>query len=674
MIAATVLLAVIVPVAAAASTAPSSTDTLDLPAAEARAANPPATAAGVYRLDGESLRRFATLEDALASLPGFRVRRQGGLGGYSELSFRGARATSVEVYVDGARLNQDGDGAPDLSKWPSLWFSSLEARTGFDAAAAGSAGPGSLARIDLSTRTEHAAEVHARGGSFGTGEAAAQVQTRGGQRGTDWRWTLGVEGQAARNDYPVFSDNGTVYNTDDDATWNMDNNAYQSRGARAAARHADGAGSQTFSILWLESRKEYPGIFPSSSHAYATRTDWLGAWRLSHLEGRVTWETGAQARRFEDSYRDPDQTLGYLSHEAARLSHAVEGDARVQADLFSRPRSLLLSRLLSRLTARADTRVRGEESESVATPYSRPHATPDARRGEVQFGAALDAGFAEGASATVEARQSLVRFRADGLRAQSDTATARIASVDSRPVALRGAVQWKSTTSQSLSMIARLEQRAPASGELLGDNLGIRAKLDLRPEETRGVSLVHEAAASLRGAAPWTIGAQSTAFWNDYRDPIRLKAHGASAFMRHENDADYRALGTETLITLNSPLAEASASVTWQDASIAEGLYKGNRPAHESAVESHAEAFVKPFPGIRLGMLADFRGPYHPGAANIPDARRDAEWELAAHAGLARGPARLALDVRNLFDQRYRDFVYSPRSGRSWSLTVSANL
>src|SRR5690606_34251186 len=125
-------------------------------------------------------------------------------------------------------------------------------------------------------------------------------------------------------------------------------------------------------------------------------------------------------------------------------------------------------------------------------------------------------------------------------------------------------------------------------------------KLDLRPEETRGLSLVHEAAASLGGAAPWTFGAQSAAFWNDYRDPIRLKAHGASAFLRHENDADYRVLGMETLITLDGRAAEASASVTWQEATIAEGLYKGNRPAYESPLESHAEAFVKPLPGVRL--------------------------------------------------------------------------
>ena len=72
--------------------------------------------------------------------------------------------------------------------------------------------------------------------------------------------------------------------------------------------------------------------------------------------------------------------------------------------------------------------------------------------------------------------------------------------------------------------------------------------------------------------------------------------------------------------------------------------------------------------------MLDYRGPYYPGDANIPVSRRDAEWELGAHAGYARGAMRVALDARNLLDARYRDFAYSPRSGRGWSLTLSLAL
>ncbi len=48
------------------------------------------------------------------------------------MSFRGSDAAAVEIYIDGLRLNQEGEESPDLAKWPLLWFNSVEARSGFD--------------------------------------------------------------------------------------------------------------------------------------------------------------------------------------------------------------------------------------------------------------------------------------------------------------------------------------------------------------------------------------------------------------------------------------------------------------------------------------------------------------------------------------------------------------
>jgi hypothetical protein len=242
----------------------------------------------VHRIEGEALRRFATLEDAIASLPGFRVRRQGGLGGYSELSFRGARASRIEIHIDGMRLNQDGDPAPDLAKWPLLWFTSLEARTGIDP---GGAGPGTLARIDLSTHGSGHAEAHARGGAHATLETAVTARGHGA-----WRWSAGVQGQHSRNDYPFRSDNGTVHNTGDDGIVRMENNGYWSRGFRASALAGDESGFQSFSLLRLESRKEYPGLLGTGSSAYTNREDWMGAWRMQRHGAAMLWEAGAPAR------------------------------------------------------------------------------------------------------------------------------------------------------------------------------------------------------------------------------------------------------------------------------------------------------------------------------------------------------------------------------------------
>jgi hypothetical protein len=341
--------------------------------------------------------------------------------------------------------------------------------------------------------------------------------------------------------------------------------------------------------------------------------------------------------------------------------------------------------------------VRAEETKPLVTPYSGAYASPDATRGEAQGGLAVDADLTPAAitsganlSATVEARAAFIRFRADGVRPTPDTGVGNIASTDYHPAALRGSLQWSGAAHpypslrQTLALAARDEQRAPTSGELLGDNLGILSKLDLRPEEARSVSLSHTLTGPLAtGAQPSLQSSlQSTLFWNSYRDPIRLKAHGASSFLRYENDADYRSVGFEALASLTARYTEASLSMTLQEASITEGLYKDNQPAYESPLESHAEFFVKPplplwrdaHPTARLGVLADFRSPYYPGDANIPGSRRVAEWEFGAHADAQAGTVRLALDARNLTGRQYRDFAYSPQSGRSYALSFSLAL
>lgn len=669
------LLAAVVAGVSLAAAGPSalSSDTLDLPPTATRGARVAQPAEGVHHLDGESLRRFATLEDALASLPGFRVRRAGGLGGYSELSFRGARASAVEVYVDGVRLNQDGDGAPDLSRWPALWFSSLTARTGFDAEGAS---PGALARIDLSTRSAHRVEAHARGGSFGTVEGAAQV-THAPAPG--WSVTAAVQGQAARNDYPVNSDNGTLYNTADDRAWRMDNNAYASRGARAALRHARAEGAQEFSVLWLDARKEYPGRFPSTAQAYTTRTDWLAAWRLTRtldawpLGHGASWGASAQARRLEESYRDPNQTLGAFSFEQARVATSGELAATAEASLRRG------------LSAHLGAHLRAEDVSPTRKAFTQQMESPAAQRAEA--GAALRATarslpfLPAAVTVTAEAHPAWIRFEADAVRSFPSEPLGAPVSETFAPLALRAAAEWPTPHKRwgTWGLVLRREPRAPSSGELLGDNNGIQHNPTLKAEEARSLSLLHAVSfGASRGSgvsgAPgraWSARAQTTVYMNRYADPIRLAARGTSPFLRYENAEDYQALGAEWSVNAAVPFFEGAFSVSAQDAAIREGIYEGNRPAWLSEVEAHAEAFIVPLEGVRVGSLADFRGPYYPGDANIPVSRRGAEWELGAHAGFARGPARLAFDARNLLDRRYRDFAYSPRSGRAWSLTFS---
>lgn len=657
---------------------PPSNDTLDLPSAQTRGVRSPAPESGVHRLAGAALRRFATLEDALSSLPGFRVRRAGGLGGYSELSFRGARASAVEVYVDGARLNQDGDGAPDLSKWPSLWFTSLEARTGLDLRGAR---PGTLARIDLSTRSDHAAEAHARAASFSVFETAAALRGGPGSAASEkksawWRWNIGVEGQTARNDHRYFDDNGTSFNRDDDAVRHMENNGYWSRGARGSLQRETAESRQAVSLLWLDSRKEYPGSTGTAgggaAEAYTRRGDWLGSWRLEHFGGAAPWEAGVQARRFDDAYHDPAQTLGYLSFEDARTSLSVEADARARlhAAEFSG----------GGVDWTPGLRLRAESIEPKAEPFTQPLTSPSLRRGEAQIGSTLEGVFFRNAfrhaSAVLDLRGTALRVIADGARPFPDTGYGRIKDVNRFPLAARGEGRWN-TARQSVGWTARLEQRAPSSGEILGDNNGVKGNRDLRAETTLGASADH----SLQRArsapdilAGYDARLQTTVFWNLYHNPIRLGGYGSSSFLRYVNAADYSARGVECAGHAEGRRVEGTLSLTLQKASIDEGVYAGNRPAYQSDAEAHAEVFWKPLAGARLGPLLDYRSAYDPADANIPDARRPAEWEWGAHASLEHRGWRASLDARNLTDRQYRDFAYSPRSGRNLSFTLSLTL
>ncbi len=633
---------------AAVAVAADAPDTLELSAVGVAGRPVDSAAASVHRLNQEQLLRFASLADALASIPGFRMRQAGGLGGYSELSFRGADAGAVEIDLDGIRLNQEGESAPDLSKWPLLWFSGLTARSGFDAFGAGA--PGTLARIDLSTASPHRAEAAARLGSFSTAEAAAAVSG-----GSAWKWTVGLEGQDSRNDYPYSTDNYTVYNAGDDAATRLANNAYWSRGARASLQRASEAGSQTLSLIGIEYLKQYPGLFPAQAQAYTRHQEWLGAWRdRAFFDGGAWLEAGIQARRFEDDYRDPAQTLGYLSYAEARVSTAVEADARVHLPLGSR------------WEVESESRARWESVQPTATPFDQAFASPAAERLNAGLGLTLRRRFTRNLSVTGEARGEGMQFDAAHVLAFPVGDSTAPASQRSTPLAARAAGEWENPWGLVV-FLGRWEERAPSAQELLGDNLGIRPDLGLQSQQTR----------SGEATGTWRRGGlrvQTSLFWNEYHNPIRLEAYGSTQFLHYANGPAYRAAGWENEAHVQTRRFEISFALTWQDLSVLSGPAQGLWPAYQTPLEGHAEFFWKPLSGLAAGPTLDLLGPYYPGDLDLPGTHRPPSWRWGAQAEARRGPMRLAFDARNLGDERAQDFAYSVQSGRSFDLTLSLNL
>ncbi len=648
------LLCGIVSVAMAASGISSQDrDTLELPQGSVEGHRAESGTANIHRLNEDELQRFGSLEDALRSIPGFNVREEGGLGGYSELSFRGSDASAVEIYLDGMRLNQEG-GVPDLAKWPLLWFSGIEARSGFDTFSAGATG--SLARVDLSTQSEDSShvELHSRIASFSTEEGAATVHGGG-----TWKWTVAVEGQTAQNDYPFFTDNGTIYNTSDDALLRIKNNAYWSRGARAALQKNNDAWNQTVSAVWMDYRKEYAGIPNTATNpqAYTRRSEWIGAWRMQTYPGRSLLEAGIQAHHFNDSYRDPGQSLGYLSYEQARTATSVEADVRT---------SILLT---EKFTMGGDSRLGRESVEPTEKPYNQQIAFPTATRISAQLGATLREKITGYLAFTEEVRASWIQFDADGVGSLPNPDSLTPVSKTSTPFSARVGMQWVSHVG-TIEVLGRHEERAPSTLELLGDNNGIRPNLKLEPQKTWMFTLSHD----LRKKG---FEFQTTGFWHRYEDPIRLQTEGSSSFLRYGNGATYRAMGAEGAMRFDLTHLETRVTVTAQSLRILEGLYAGNWPAFQSPIAGHAELFWKmksSFASFTTGPILDVQGPYYTGDLNLPDARRSSEIDLGFHLDAKRGRAGLGVDARNLTDHHYQDFAYSVRSGRSYSLTFSINL
>ncbi len=628
-------------------------DTVDLPQSSAKGQRVESGPANTHRLDESELQRFASLEDAIKTLPGFHVREEGGLGGYSELSFRGSDASAVDIYLDGMRLNQEGQN-PDLAKWPLLWFSGVEARSGFDAFGAGD--PGSLARIDLSTQSSDSshAELRSRAASFSTVEGAATVHG-----GKVWKWTVGAEGQTAQNDYPFFTDNGTVYYNADDAWQRMNNNAYWSRGARASLRKDNFSFNQTLSVLWLDYLKEYPGI-PNTvfnAQAYTRHNEWMGAYRIEAYPGHAEVGAGVQAHHFNDSYRDPGQSLGYASYEAARAATALEADLRASIPL------------MQKLVLGADTRVSHENVEPTATPYNRPFVSPSATRKEVQLGTALREKITRDLALTEDVRGSWVQFDASRIsdfpNPDSIAATSRMLM----PLSLRGGIQWR-TPIGTFEALGRYEEQAPSSEELLGDNNGIRPNLKLDPQKTRTLSLSHDFRKNV-------FQFQTTAYWHRYEDPIHLQAYGASPFLQYGNGPAYRAVGVEAENRIGFSHFESRTSLTLQSLRILGGPAAGYWPAYQSPVEGHVEMFWKSkfhAVAITTGPMLDFQGPYYSGDINLADTRRSSQEDWGFHLDARQGRSSLGFDARNLLNNQYRDFAYSIRSGRNYSITLSINL
>ena len=146
-------------------------------------------------LSGQDLesRQIVSLGDALKTVPGFTVTRNGGPGTLTSLFPRGGESDYTLVLVDGIRANAFGGGL-DLSQVPLADVDRIEVVRGPQSAIFGADALGGVVHVITRQGGPPSARGLFEGGSRGTrrvnGSTAGEIQ--------NWRWTAG--GEYAKDD------------------------------------------------------------------------------------------------------------------------------------------------------------------------------------------------------------------------------------------------------------------------------------------------------------------------------------------------------------------------------------------------------------------------------------------------------------------------------------------
>jgi len=139
-----------------------------------------------------------TAEQLLSEAVGVQVRRFGGRGQPAEISIRGSTARQVVVLLDGVPLNDDRDGAVDLSTIPADLLDRIEISRGGGSVQAGSGAIGGVVNLisrrpGAKPRTRAAVE----GGSFDTFQGSLSHA----RRFDGWELTAGYDGFGTQGDF-----------------------------------------------------------------------------------------------------------------------------------------------------------------------------------------------------------------------------------------------------------------------------------------------------------------------------------------------------------------------------------------------------------------------------------------------------------------------------------------
>ncbi len=228
--------------------------------------------ATVSVLEGEELQQRAfDLGDLLRRVPGARIRDYGGLGRYATISLRASTSEQVAVFVDGVPQNRALGGPVDLS---SIAPGSVERIAVYRGGGPASLGLGAIGGVvDIRTRAvggEPEYGVTGVVGELDTSRVTAFVATPLGTGGRAGALRVDLERTRSTGDYE-YLDPGVISDPDDDLVVRRDNNALSGlRGSLLWTKSWAGRGS-----IWTRLRfRDVTQGLPGSDVAGSAIADW----------------------------------------------------------------------------------------------------------------------------------------------------------------------------------------------------------------------------------------------------------------------------------------------------------------------------------------------------------------------------------------------------------------
>lgn len=168
-----------------------------------------ATTASTVLRRRELSRAGDTAADVLRQVPGVQINRVGATTDPATASIRGTDAKQVPVYLAGVRINDEVNGAADLSTIPLWMMQRVEIFRGNAPAFQTDLGLGGAVYFEPLEPRENRLGLELHHGSFGRrgGSISAQV---GGERASA---LVSVRASAIDNNYPFLNDHGLRFST-----------------------------------------------------------------------------------------------------------------------------------------------------------------------------------------------------------------------------------------------------------------------------------------------------------------------------------------------------------------------------------------------------------------------------------------------------------------------------